>query len=157
MLRRASAALLPRLLQQQGGAGAAPLAAATTHVPAFSWGDDKPSASGAQVFRREWVGPWPRCGAANLSTRLSTAQCPRTDQKGEPPGRDASWVAPNLLPVPPSSAACSVCHLHRAGSSGRSGPDAHNLRHQEPHPRHQVRSRRRACSPPQRSCQSLAA
>ena len=82
MLRRASAALLPRLLQQQGGAGAAPLAAAATHVPAFSWGDDKPSASGAQVFRREWVGPWPRCGAANLSTRLSTAQCPGQTSRG---------------------------------------------------------------------------
>ena len=57
MLRRATAALVPRLLQQQGGAGAAPLAAAATHVPAFNWGDDKPAASSAQVFRREWVGP----------------------------------------------------------------------------------------------------
>lgn len=55
MLRRSATALLPRLLQGGSQQGAAPLAAAFQHVPAFSWAsssEEKPSSSG-QLFRRE--------------------------------------------------------------------------------------------------------
>lgn len=54
MLRRAASSLLARglPLAQQQGSGAAPLAAAFNHLPAFGFSDDKPSsASSAQVFR----------------------------------------------------------------------------------------------------------
>lgn len=53
MLRRSATALLPRLLQGGSQQGAAPLAAAFQHVPAFSWAsssEEKPSSSG-QLFR----------------------------------------------------------------------------------------------------------
>lgn len=58
MLRRSATALLPRLLQGGSQQGAAPLAAAFQHVPAFSWAsssEEKPSCSG-QLLKSESLG-----------------------------------------------------------------------------------------------------
>lgn len=81
MLRRSAASLLPRLLQQQGGTGAAPLAAACQHqLPSFGAGDDKP---GAAAFR----------GKLERLDRADTARIMQGPRPQRSLGGIAAWPA----------------------------------------------------------------